>query len=99
MVDLIKLFFHKSPINIFLSINEKVCFPAKITKETNTTYAHVVKILKYFEESGLIEFNKQGRKKFINLTSRGKKIQNIMINLNTQLKDYTPNRQKSRGIC
>lgn len=47
-------------------------YASKIAKEIDTTYSHIVKIIKEFERLGLITAEKEGRKKIIRLTDKGK---------------------------
>ena len=42
-----------------------------LAKETDTTYSHTVKLLELFKSYGLVDFDKQGRIKFVKLTQDG----------------------------
>jgi len=90
MIDLTKMFLHEAPKKIFISINKKKNYQTDIAKQTNITYSHISLVLNKFNKNGLVKFKKQGRKKFINLTLKGKKIQDILIKLNHQLTYNTP---------
>lgn len=45
-----------------------------LAKEVDCTYSHAVKILQEMEKAKLVDFEKQGRIKVINLTENGNKI-------------------------
>jgi len=49
-------------------------YAQKLSTEADTTYAHTVKILNKLDEQGLIEYEKQGRKKCVELTEHGEKV-------------------------
>jgi len=46
----------------------------ELNRKTLITYAHIIKLLKKFEEKGLISREKRGRTRIINLTTKGLKI-------------------------
>ena len=54
-----------------------------ISKVTNATYSHTVKILQEFEKDGLITFEKKSRIKIVHVTERGKQIQSLCEQLIT----------------
>jgi hypothetical protein len=45
-----------------------------LSKETDCTYSHTVKLLDEFRNLGLVEFEKKGRVKFIKLTADGEEL-------------------------
>jgi len=74
------LFLRNKPALALVQISDVIergnKYSSKIAKEIDTTYAHIVKIMKEFEKLGLITAEKEGRKKIINLTDKGKKLAN-----------------------
>ena len=77
------LFLHGKPATILVGIKrgrgEK--YASLLSKEADCTYSHAVKILNKFKESGLVEFDKQGRRKLIELTEKGERIASSMERL------------------
>jgi DNA-binding MarR family transcriptional regulator len=71
-VELDELFLRKKPVRLILNIklgNTK--YVSVLAKETDCTYSHTVKLLDIFMERGLVEFEKQGRIKYVKLTEDG----------------------------
>ncbi|MFT4307900.1 MAG: winged helix DNA-binding protein [Candidatus Woesearchaeota archaeon] len=54
--------------------NVQVLYASNLAKKVDCTYSHVVKILKEFEEHGLVSFKKKGRLKLLSLTAKGERI-------------------------
>ena len=42
-----------------------------LAKDTDCTYSHTVKLLEIFKNMGIVEFEKQGRIKYVKLTTDG----------------------------
>lgn len=59
---------------VSLSKDNKLRYTSAIAKEVDCTYSHTVKIMKLLKEYGLVEFNKKGRLKTIELTPIGRDI-------------------------
>lgn len=80
MDSLKEIFLHSKPATILIGIKrgrgEK--YASILSKEADCTYSHAVKILNKFEHNGLVEFNKQGRRKLIDLTEKGERIASSM---------------------
>ena len=70
------VFFREKPAMMLLSLmNAKGPVNASsLAKTVDCTYSHVVKILQQMERSELINFEKQGRLKLLNLTQRGTEV-------------------------
>ncbi len=72
-MELEELFLRKKPVKLLMSL--KTGMPGKyisiLSKETDCTYSHTVKLLEEFRNLGLVEFEKKGRVKFIKLTQDG----------------------------
>lgn len=91
MEQLKDLFLHGKPATILVGIKrgrgEK--YASLLSKEADCTYSHAVKILNKFENRGLVEFDKQGRRKLIDLTEKGERIAGSLENLFEHLEgDY-----------
>jgi DNA-binding MarR family transcriptional regulator len=54
--------------------NVQMLYASNLAKKVDCTYSHVVKILKEFEEHGLVSFKKKGRLKLLSLTAKGERI-------------------------
>jgi predicted transcriptional regulator len=73
MSELKEVFLHGKPARILVGIKrgQDSKYASVLSREANCTYSHTVKILNTFKEHGLIEFEKEGRKKLIELTDEG----------------------------
>lgn len=49
-------------------------YPWRLSKETDTTYSHMVRMLQELESCGLVENEERGRKKIYRLTPKGKRL-------------------------
>lgn len=80
--ELPEFFLKEKPCLALVKIAEKSqsdyadekAYSSVISKEIETTYAHTVKVIKKLEESGLIESEKKGRKKYLTPTKQGSEI-------------------------
>lgn len=83
MKDLEKVFLHTKPAKILVGLKrgKKPKYASILSKEADCTYSHTVKILNTLEEHSLIEFEKKGRRKIINLTESGEDMAYDMENL------------------
>jgi predicted transcriptional regulator len=67
------LFLKEKPVKLIVKIrlqrNEN--YALQLSKEVNATYSHTVKVLQKMHELGLVEFEKNGRKKIVRLTDAG----------------------------
>ena len=57
-----------------------------LIKSINCTYSHGLKLLKKLEKTGLISFEKKGRKNIVKLTEKGNKIIDHFKKIKEQLK-------------
>ena len=70
--DLELLFLRKKPVRLLLNIKmggKK--YVSVLAKETDCTYSHTVKLLEFFKEMGVVEFEKKGRIKYVKLSQDG----------------------------
>ena len=72
-MDMEELFLRKKPVRLLLNIktggNPK--YVSVLSKETDCTYSHTVKLLDIFKVLGIVDFEKHGRIKFVKLTQDG----------------------------
>lgn len=70
--DFEELFLRKKPVRLLLNIKlGSTKYVSVLAKETDCTYSHTVKLLDIFMERGLVQFEKQGRIKYVKLTEDG----------------------------
>ena len=75
--DIFEVFFRKKPAMMLVALRRggnKNRYGSILAKEVDCTYSHAVKILQEMERSRLVNFEKHGRIKSINLTENGNKI-------------------------
>ena len=63
----------------------KVRYGSVLAKEVDFTYSHAVKILQTLEVLGLVNFQKKGRIKLIELTKKGEEISEHIENIRRKL--------------
>lgn len=93
MDELRDVFLHGKPARILVGIKrgQEDKYASVLSREANCTYSHTVKILDTFEEHGLIEFRKEGRKKLVELTDDGRSVATNLENLMDDLGGLKPN--------
>ncbi|WEL19075.1 winged helix-turn-helix domain-containing protein [Candidatus Nanohalococcus occultus] len=93
---------HKTPTEIFVKEKpvmallviyeaESEIYPSKVSKAIDSTYSHTVKIISKMEEQGIVETEKQGRKRLLKLTELGNSYAEILLKL-VDLEDGFPYR-------
>ena len=77
-VDIEELFLRKKPVKLIMSIKigSGPKYVSILAKDTDCTYSHTVKLLNEFMELGIVEFEKQGRIKYVRLTQDGVELAN-----------------------
>ncbi|OYT40480.1 MAG: hypothetical protein B6U86_03945 [Candidatus Altiarchaeales archaeon ex4484_43] len=92
---ILDLFLHDKPTDIVLSLKDSTGKYASIlSKETDCTYTHTLKILTQLKESGIVEFEKRGRIKFVRLTTTGADIAHELEGLVRQLERLSEEKPK-----
>lgn len=89
-----ELFLRKKPVRLLLNIkigNTK--YVSVLAKETDCTYSHTVKLLDIFMERGLVEFEKQGRIKYVKLTEDGIGLANDFENVLRKFSKLKPKKK------
>jgi DNA-binding MarR family transcriptional regulator len=74
--ELEELFLRKKPVKLLmaLKLHASAAYISILSKETDCTYSHAVKLLEEFHALGLVEFEKTGRVKYIKLTADGEEL-------------------------
>jgi DNA-binding MarR family transcriptional regulator len=88
MKDNFDVFFRRKPAMMLVSLkrNSRMRYGSILAKEIDCTYSHAVKILQILEELGLVVFEKKGRIKVIQLTSKGKEVADAIEDIQNQIK-------------
>lgn len=74
--DLESFFINKKPVKILVNINSGFTdnYASELSSEVDATYSHTVRILHQLEEFNLVNSEKEGRKKVVELTEEGEEI-------------------------
>lgn len=65
------------PVRLIMALKlGRAKYISTLSKETDCTYSHTVKLLDEFREMGLVNFEKEGRVKYITLTNDGRELAN-----------------------
>lgn len=82
-IQLEEMFLRKKPARLLVHIkqDDKEAYASNLAKKIDCTYAHTVKLLQKMQDHGLVEFNKDGRVKYIALTETGHALANDFENL------------------
>ena len=77
------IFLREKPIKLFLNI--KIGSNSKsvttLSRDTQCTYSHTIKLLDGFKSLNLVTFEKQGRVKYVKLTDKGHELAGCMENM------------------
>jgi len=71
---------------VFLGKGTEPKYVTQVSKATDCTYSHVIKILDMFRELGLLEFQKIGRMKIVKLTPDGSDVAHDLDGVITKIK-------------
>jgi DNA-binding MarR family transcriptional regulator len=76
MNGLEEFFLNVKPVKILIALNDPNTgsYASAVSKKTDCTYSHTVRIIQRMEESGLIDSEMKGRKKELELTEKGKEL-------------------------
>ncbi|MBI2583492.1 MAG: winged helix DNA-binding protein [Candidatus Aenigmarchaeota archaeon] len=75
--ELEELFLRNKPVRLIMALKlGRAKYISTLSKETDCTYSHTVKLLDEFREMGLVNFEKEGRVKYITLTNDGRELAN-----------------------
>ncbi|MBI5060904.1 MAG: hypothetical protein HZB67_01175 [Candidatus Aenigmarchaeota archaeon] len=94
-MELEELFLRKKPVKLLMCLKTGVSgkYISILSKETDCTYSHTVKLLEEFRNLGLVEFEKKGRVKFIKLTQDGEE---LATNFESVLRKFTKLKPKKQ---
>jgi len=81
--ELEEMFLRKKPVKLLmaLKLGGPVKYISMLSKETDCTYSHTVKLLENFKNLGLVSFDKIGRVKYIKLTLDGEELAGYFENV------------------
>lgn len=76
MTELEEFFLNVKPVKILIVLNDPntESYASAISKKTDCTYSHTVRIIQKMEDLGLVDSNMKGRKKELELTDRGREL-------------------------
>ena len=76
-----ELCLKKAPVEVLMNLYEKSqTYLSQMWKDTNVSYAHLDKILKIFEENGLLKKGKlKGRTRYLEITEKGKGVAEALM--------------------
>lgn len=82
-VEVETLFLQEKPAKMMLELRgtDKPVYAAVLSKETNSTYAHTLRVLSKLEGLGLVRFEEKGRIKLVKLTELGDALANELSSL------------------
>lgn len=85
--NVFQVFFREKPAMMLVEIknSREDMYASILAKQTDCTYSHVVRVLQNMERARLINFNKQGRSKFLTLTPKGQAIAECIDNVKISL--------------
>jgi len=88
MKDNLDIFFRRKPAMMLVSLkkNTRMRYGSVLAKEVDCTYSHAVKILQTLEDLKLVDFQKKGRVKVIQLTKKGKDVADAIENIQRLIK-------------
>lgn len=74
--DLQSFFINVKPVRILINLNSGFTdnYASALSSEVDATYSHTVRILHKMEEYDLVESEKNGRKKEVQLTEKGEDV-------------------------
>lgn len=87
-----EFFINVKSAKILVSLNNPTSdnYASEISSRVDCTYSHTVRILQKFEENGLVDSSKEGRKKMVELTAKGNEIAEKLGELMHSIKQVEP---------
>lgn len=88
MKDNLDVFFRRKPALMLVSLKKttRMRYGSVLAKEVDCTYSHAVKILQTLEQLKLVEFDRKGRIKLIQLTPKGMEVASAIESIQGLLK-------------
>jgi DNA-binding MarR family transcriptional regulator len=86
--ELEELFLRRKPVKLLmaLKLHPTAAYISTLSKETDCTYSHTVKLLEEFNNLNLVTFEKSGRVKYTRLTPDGEE---LAINFEAVLRKFS----------
>jgi predicted transcriptional regulator len=82
MSEIINIFFKEKPSLVLLFLNKNNDDVQKtissLSRDTNNVFCHTTNIIDNLQKNNIITYKKEGRNKIISLTSKGKKLAELM---------------------
>jgi len=78
MKELAEMFINKAPgriLDVLLDGRKNIM---EITRVTGLTYSHVLKLVYYFNEEGLVDLKQEGRLTYVSLNEKGMEIAKLI---------------------
>ena len=71
-----EIFLREKPSKILISLHRESTenYASALSTQVDCTYSHTVRLIQKFDQLGLIETKKEGRKKIVELTNNGETI-------------------------
>ena len=87
---MIRLFTNTIAIKILIALGKssREKYYLQLSREIESTYAHVKKVVDRLEEEGMVTCHKEGREVFIKLTEKGYRITKQLIEINKILETW-----------
>lgn len=94
------MFLNEKPVMALATIrrHREDIYGSVVSREIDTTYAHTVKIISRLEEEGLVESEKKGRKKMLELTDEGRRYADVFIELLGMFDDHPSFEEASTSV-
>lgn len=78
MSELINIFVrNRIPGILFFIVDDRKVTISSLAKETNITYSHMIKLIRYFSLDRIVSTEKIGRDRIVTLTAKGRKIKRL----------------------
>jgi len=81
--ELENLFLRRKPIRLLMSMKNARGdkYVSNLAKETDCTYSHTVKLLSVLKRLNIVDFKKEGRVKYVELTPSGRELAESVENV------------------
>lgn len=82
-------FIRERPASVLLLLrdNSRTWYISSISRETGLTYLHTMNVLSQYYNLGIIDYRKEGRKKIVILTDKGKVISSLLSQIIDSFKE------------
>jgi len=86
------LFLNTKPVDLLMQLDKPNArhYASALSKDADVTYSHTVKCLQQMNQFDLVEFEKKGRKKEIELTDLGKELAHKFSQLRSSISEEEP---------